>query len=153
MYSRKSVGPRMEPQGIYIKKRNGVVRRKKLYNCTIGSLAITGQHLKLSPQSDILFHKVFFNKRCRQSPQANICGSKFLSPPILGPCIHLFSGHPLFKMWDWKLSPPAEREGGWYSESFKSYLIFEKQQSNQSVQIYERTRTKWKWNPIIKLKN
>ena len=97
-------------------------------------LAKTGQdqHLKFSPQSHILFLKVYFLTRSIVSPQANIHGKNSLSP--LQALIFFWSS--LFKIWDWKLSP-SRKEGAdtvtllheCFSNFFKLYKWYQIAQS------------------------
>ena len=75
----------------------------------IDYLTKTGQfqHFKLSPQNHYFFYKVFFmtGTKVRPQPQPDIYGRNFLIPPTYS----FFSESPLYKTWDWKLPPPAER--------------------------------------------
>ena len=65
-------------------------------------------HSKLSLQSQILFYKVFFDKkRTKPSPQASVCGRNSLSPPRHS----FFSDPPVFKIWKWKLSHQQTKVG------------------------------------------
>ena len=72
---------------------------------------------EMEPTEPYLFYKVF--KKHIQPPQANICIRNSLSPPG-----HSYFLIPLFKIWDWTLSPSRkgeERGGGmilWYYRKF-----------------------------------
>ena len=86
-------------------------------------MAKTGkdQDLKLSPQSHILFLKAFFDKKHGKHPlsRANIHGRNSLSPAR-----HSFFSDPLplFKIWEWKLSPQQKGGGSWYCDDSQNAL-------------------------------
>ena len=65
---------------------------------------------KFSPQNHISFYKVFFDKKHSPPPpkkKANICDKDSLRTTRHS----FFSDSPLFKIWDWRLSPTS-RKGG-----------------------------------------
>ena len=56
---------------------------------------------KFSPKDHILFYKVFFDRKHSKLAQANTCGRNSLRLPRHS----FFPDFPLFKIWDWRLSP------------------------------------------------
>ena len=72
----------------------------------------TGQdwHLKIEP-SKPYFLLLSFLTRNTLNPQANICGTDSLRPTPTRQSF--FPDSPIFKIWDWMLSPQQNKRGGW----------------------------------------
>ena len=104
----------------------------------IGCLVETDQHqhLKLSPQSLILFYKVFFLTRNTFSSSGK-CLWKEPFKLSVPPDTHFFWS-PYFKIWEWMLSRYQKEGGSWYCDNLVLILSFAR--TCKPVMLYFKCR-------------